>query len=355
MNALLELQSVDKRYGRTPVLRDVNFSLAPGEFVVLIGGSGSGKTTLLRLVGGLERIEGGVIRLRGNAVDAPAQGVWVPPERRGLGMVFQEYALWPHLSCRENVAAVLPQRSNERNRLAGELLERVGVGHHADKRPAQLSGGEQQRVGIARALAARPDLLLFDEALSSLDVDAREFLRLEIRTLTREFGAGALFVSHDPTDAWRMADRIAVLEHGALTQAAAPEQLYARPATARVARFIGAQGGFTARVQRAAGGLGVDLGGRFHPAQVTDVHEGDEARVFIRPAGIRIDGAEGIPARLLHCVFEAGAYRAYWQLPGVSTPLCSHEAVPPAGGDTRLRIAPEHIFVYPSQGERTHV
>ena len=348
MNALLELQSVDKRYGRTPVLRDVNFSLAPGEFVVLIGGSGSGKPTLLRLVGGLERIEGGVIRLRGNAVDAPAQGVWVPPERRGLGMVFQEYALWPHLSCRENVAAVLPQRSNERNRLAGELLERVGVGHHADKRPAQLSGGEQQRVGIARALATRPDLLLFDEALSSLDVDAREFLRLEIRTLTREFGAGALFVSHDPVDAWRMADRIAVLEHGALTQAAAPEQLYARPATARVARFIGAQGGFTARVRSAVDGLGIDLGGRFHPAQVTDVHEGEEARVFIRPAGIRIDGAEGIPARLLHCVFEAGAYRAYWQLPGVSTPLCSHEATRPAGGDTRLHIAPEHIFAYPS-------
>ena len=355
MNALLELQSVDKRYGRAPVLRDVNFSLAPGEFVVLIGGSGSGKTTLLRLMGGLERVDGGVIRLRGHAVDAPAQGVWVPPERRGLGMVFQEYALWPHLTCRENVAAVLPRRSRERNRLAGELLERVGVGHHADKRPALLSGGEQQRVGIARALAARPDLLLFDEALSSLDVDAREFLRLEIRALTREFGAGALFVSHDPMDAWRMADRIAVLEHGALSQAAAPEQLYAAPATARVARFIGAQGGFTARVRRDTSGLGIDLGGRFHAAQVTDVNEGEEARVFIRPAGIRLDGADGIPARLLHCVFEAGAYRAYWQLPGVSTPLCSHETARPADGDARLRIAPEHIFAYPTKGDRTHV
>jgi iron(III) transport system ATP-binding protein len=355
MSALLEMQSVDKRYGRTPVLRDFNFSILPGEFVVLIGGSGSGKTTLLRLMGGLERVDGGVIRLRGHAVDAPAQGVWVPPERRGLGMVFQEYALWPHLSCRENVAAVIRGRNGERNRQAGELLERVGVGHHADKRPAQLSGGEQQRVGIARALAARPDLLLFDEALSSLDVDAREYLRLEIRALTREFGAGALFVSHDPLDAWRMADRIAMLENGALTQAATPQQLYASPATARVARFIGAQGGFTARVQRNADSLGIELGGHFHPVQMTGMREGEETRVFIRPAGIRIDGADGVPARLMHCAFEAGSYRAYWQLPGTSTLLCSHEAEPPAGGDARLRISPEHIFVYPTKGDYSNV
>ena len=355
MNALLEMQSGTKRFGNTPVLRNIDFNLSPGEFVVLIGGSGSGKTTLLRTMGGLERLDGGVVRLRGQIVDAPAQGVWVPPERRGLGMVFQEYALWPHLSCRENVAAVIPRHTKERNRRARELLERVGVGHHADKRPAQLSGGEQQRVGIARALAARPDLLLFDEALSSLDVDTREFLRLEIRDLTRDFGAGALFVSHDPTDAWRMADRIAVLENGVLTQAAAPEQLYARPATARIARFIGAQGGFTTRVRRAADGLGIELGGRFHQAQVTGVIEGEEARVFIRPAGIRINGASGVPARLLHCVFEAGSYRAYWQLPGISTPLCSHEATRPATGDRHLCIASEHIFVYPSKGDQRNV
>lgn len=355
MNALLEMQAVDKRFGRTPVLHDVNFVMQRGEFVVLIGGSGSGKTTLLRLMGGLERLDGGAIRLRGRTVDAPAQGVWVPPERRGLGMVFQEYALWPHLNCRENVAAVVPRSAGDRNRAAKELLERVGVGHHAEKRPAQLSGGEQQRVGVARALAARPDLLLFDEALSSLDVDAREYLRLEIRTLTREFGAGALFVSHDPTDAWRMADRIAVLEHGVLTQSATPEQLYADPATARVARFIGAQGGFITRVRRDADRLGIELGGHFHPAQMKNVGEGDEAQVFVRPAGIRIDGSDGIPARLMHCIFEAGGYRAYWQLPGIGTLLCSHEVVRPDREDAHLRISSEHIFVYPSHGDRHHV
>lgn len=355
MTALLELHAVEKRFGRTPILHDVNFSMHPGEFVVLIGGSGSGKTTLLRLIGGLERLDGGIIRLRGGTVDAPAQGAWVPPERRGLGMVFQEYALWPHLSCRQNVAAVIPQRADARSRLAGELLERLGVSHLADKQPAQLSGGEQQRVGIARALAVRPDFLLFDEALSSLDVDVREFLRLEIRSLTREFGAGALFVSHDPTDAWRLGDRIAVLEHGAVTQAAAPEQLYACPATARVARFMGAQGGFKTRVQRSEDSLGVELGGRFYRAQVANVNEGDEAQVFIRPDGIRINGGDGVPARLMHCTFEAGVYRAYWQLSGISTPLCSREVTVPRDIEAHLQISSEHIFVFPSNGDDTNV
>ena len=354
MNTLLQMQAVDKRYAGTPVLRRVDFALTAGEFVVLIGGSGSGKTTLLRLVGGLERADGGTIRLRGQAVDAPAAGAWVPPERRGLGMVFQDYALWPHLSCRENVAAAVPRRGGDRGRLAMELLDRVGMARHANKRPAQLSGGEQQRVGIARALAARPDLLLFDEALSSLDVDAREFLRLEIRNLTREFGAGALFVSHDPMDAWRMADRIAVLEHGTLSQADAPEALYARPATARVARFIGAHGGFSVRVKRTRDTLGVELGGRFHAATVTGVTEGDDAQVFVRPAGI-CTHSDGVPATLMHCAFEAGTYRAYWRLPDIGVPLCSHEPVPPPRGEARLKIAPEHIFVYPSNGDSANV
>ncbi|MEJ2644446.1 MAG: ABC transporter ATP-binding protein [Gammaproteobacteria bacterium] len=323
MNALLQMQAVDKRYTGTPVLRRVDFALTPGEFVVLIGGSGSGKTTLLRLVGGLERADGGTIRLRGQAVDAPAAGTWVPPERRGLGMVFQDYALWPHLSCRENVAAAVPRRGGDRGRLAMELLDRVGMARHANKRPAQLSGGEQQRVGIAR-------------------------------NLTREFGAGALFVSHDPMDAWRMADRIAVLEHGTLSQTDAPEALYARPATARVARFIGAQGGFSTRVKRTRDTLGVELGGRFHAATVTGVTEGDDAQVFVRPAGI-CTHSDGVPATLMHCAFEAGTYRAYWRLPDIGVPLCSHEPAPPPRGEARLKIAPEHIFVYPSNGDSANV
>ncbi|WP_097459431.1 ABC transporter ATP-binding protein [Mangrovitalea sediminis] len=357
MTALLELDAVEKRYGRAPVLTHIDFRLDPGEFVVLIGGSGSGKTTLLRLVGGLETADSGVIRLRSQVVDAPAGGVWVAPEKRRLGMVFQDYALWPHLSCLDNVMAAIPARTPDRRQQAMALLEKVGVGARAGQPPQRLSGGQQQRVGIARALAAKPDLLLFDEPLSSLDVDAREHLRLEIRSLTREYGAGALFVSHDPVDAWRLADRVVVLEQGRLIQAAAPEDLYAQPATARVARFIGAHGGFGARLIRQEGRLGVDLNGCFHPATPMGVGEGEDGIVFVRPAGVR-PHSEGVAAELMHCAFEAGSYRAYWRIAGIGHPLCSLESTPPVSSTARLRIDPEHIFIYPTHpttGANTHV
>lgn len=354
MTPLLELQGVEKCYGRMPVLHQIDLRLEAGEFVVLIGGSGSGKTTLLRLVGGLEQASGGVIHLRGQVVDEPARRHWLPPEKRRLGMVFQDYALWPHLSCLENVMAAIPAGDRQRRQQAMALLEKVGVGAWATQLPQRLSGGQQQRVGIARALAARPDLLLFDEPLSSLDVDAREHLRLEIRALTREYGAGALFVSHDPVDAWRLADRVIVLEQGYLVQGASPAELYAEPATARVARFIGAHGGFGARLQRQQDRLGIVLDGRFHAANATGVAEGDEGLVFVRPAGVRAH-EDGVPAELMHCAFEAGSYRAYWRVAGADQPLCSLESAPPAGTSTRLRIDSEHIFIYPTQGVHRHV
>lgn len=354
MNALLEMEAVGKRYAGAPVLSQIDLRLQPGEFVVLIGGSGSGKTTLLRLVGGLENADQGIIRLRSQIVDAPADGVWLPPERRRLGMVFQDYALWPHMSCLENVMAAVPTRASERRLEAMALLEQVGVGAMAKRRPQQLSGGQQQRVGIARALAAKPDLLLLDEPLSGLDVDTREHLRLQIRSLTREYGAGALFVSHDPVDAWRLADRVVVLEHGILTQAATPEALFARPATARVARFVGAHGGFGAMLHRRGERLGIDIAGRFHPATSIGVREGEHGIVFVRPSGVR-PHHEGAPAELVHCAFEAGIYRVYWRLAGLSEPLCSLESTPPSGRTAQLHIDPDHIFVYPSKGEHSNV
>lgn len=354
MTSLLELDAVEKCYGRTSVLHHIDLCLEAGEFVVMIGGSGSGKTTLLRMVGGLEQASGGVIRLRGQVVDDPAERRWLPPEKRRLGMVFQDYALWPHLSCLDNVMAAIPSGDRQRREQAMTLLEKVGVGAWANQLPQRLSGGQQQRVGIARALAAKPDLLLFDEPLSSLDVDAREHLRLEIRALTREYGAGALFVSHDPVDAWRLADRVIVLEQGYLVQGASPMALYEAPATARVARFIGAHGGFGARLQRQQDRLGVVLDGRFHAVNATAVGEGEDGIVFVRPAGVR-PHQDGVQAELLHCAFEAGRYRAYWRIAGIDQPLCSLETAPPSGPSTRLHIDSEHIFIYPTQGVKTHV
>ena len=346
MKKLLQLNGVSKCFGKTRVLESIELEMDAGEFVVLIGGSGSGKTTLLRLVGGLEQANAGEIRLRGQSVDAPKSGNWVAPEKRGLGMVFQDYALWPHMNCLDNVMAAIPAGSQKRRQAAQELLDKVGVGAMAGKRPHQLSGGQQQRVGIARALAARPDLLLFDEPLSSLDVDTREHLRMEIRRLTTEYGAGALFVSHDPVDAWRLADRVVVLEQGRLVQAAHAQELYDRPATARIARFIGAQGGFSAQVKRQQNRLGVELNGTFHAGTVMGVQEGHPGQVFVRPAGVRPHNS-GIDARLLHCAFEAGVYRAYWRIPGVDQPLCSLESQHPVDTNVCLHIDPEHIFIYP--------
>jgi iron(III) transport system ATP-binding protein len=354
VSALLDIEAVGKRFGGQPVLAGVDLCLHPGEFVVLIGGSGSGKTTLLRLVGGLEIADQGVIRLRSQVVDAPDDGIWLPPERRRLGMVFQDYALWPHMTCLENVMAVLPTRTPDRIKVAMTLLEQVGVAVMANRRPQQMSGGQQQRVGIARALAAKPDLLLLDEPLSGLDVDTREHLRMQIRTLTREYGAGALLVSHDPIDAWRLADRVVVLEHGVLTQADAPEALYAAPATARIARFTGAQGGFDARLRRQDESLGIDLAGSFCPATPVGVKEGEMGIAFVRPSGVRPHD-HGVPADLVHCAFEAGSYRAYWRIAGLDEPLCSLESVPPARGSAHLHIDASHLFVYPSQGGNLHV
>lgn len=344
MTALLAIEQVSKKYGRTPVLHEVSLEINAGEFVVLIGGSGSGKTTLLRLVGGLERANHGVIRLRGKIVDEPAKGRYVPPERRGLGMVFQDYALWPHFTCLQNIEAVL--RGSGRRAAAMELLERVGMAKFAEVRPQQLSGGQQQRVGVARALAAKPDLLLLDEALSSVDVDMRERLRMEIRNLAQSAGTAALFVSHEPLDAWRLADRIAVLEDGYLTQIAAPSELYRRPCTPRAARFIGGIGGFAADVVDSEQGSAIRLAGALLPITAIGIKPGERGVVYIRPEGVA-RAEDGVSAELMYCVFEAGMHRAYWQFAGGQGSLCSVELSPPQDRSARLRIAREHIFAYP--------
>ncbi|OBS09355.1 ABC transporter ATP-binding protein [Acidihalobacter prosperus] len=342
MNASVKIEGLSKSLGGHAVLHDVNLDMAPGEFVVLIGASGSGKTTLLRLVGGLERADAGRIEIDGNCVDAPAERRFVAPERRGLGMVFQEYALWPHLSCQENVTAAIPRGEKRREERARELLESVGVAHAAGKRPHQLSGGQQQRVGLARALAVRPRLLLLDEPLSSLDVDTRDQLRMEIRRVVREAGVAALFVSHDPADAWRLADRVAVLEGGRLVQFDTPEALYRAPATPGVARFTGAQGGFEGDLR----GPGIVLAGVDVAAHHRQSGLNGHGALYVRPQGVRANGAaDGLPAECLHAVFEAGRYRVYWRVPGVDQPLVSLEDAPPPA-QARLRIEPEQAFIF---------
>ncbi len=346
MNSILSFDSVGKRLGTRPVLRDVTLAVQPGEFVVLIGGSGSGKTTLLRIAAGLERADQGAVHLRGAAVDQPSFGRFVAPERRRIGMVFQDYALWPHYTCLENVEAAATGGKAERRAAAMELLDYMGMAHNAGARPHRLSGGEQQRVGVARALAAGSDLLLFDEALSAVDPDLRDRLRMDLGDLVRRRRAAALFVSHDPLDAWRLADRIAVLENGALTQVATPAELYARPATSRAARFTGAPGGFSADLAEREGAAGILLGDRFWPVTPVGVKAGERCRVHIRPEGVRRHEG-GMAARPLRSVFESGRHRIEWALERCGLVLAGMESFPPAGDIGMIGIDSAHAFAYP--------
>ena len=244
----VELRGVGKRYGDVAALQDVSLALAPGRFLVLLGPSGSGKSTLIRCLAGIERPSAGSIALSGNVVcDGRRQ---VPPERRDLAMVFQDFALWPHMTVARNVAFALRRRrpaAGERGQRVSAMLARVGIQHLAERFPHELSGGEQQRVALARALVGRPSLLLFDEPLSSLDANLRERLRIEIGTLVRESGASAVYITHDQGEAFALGDDVGVLQAGRLVQYDTPEGVYRRPASAFVARFTGLAGELAGR------------------------------------------------------------------------------------------------------------
>jgi ABC-type Fe3+/spermidine/putrescine transport system ATPase subunit len=234
--ALLEVRSVAKRFGSAKVLSDISLHIAAGEFLTLLGESGSGKTTLLRLIAGFERPSSGEIWMRGERLDK------LPPYRRPVNTVFQHYALFPHLNVRENVSYGLQVKGIPAGEISGrvaEALRMVKMMDFAAAPPAKLSGGQQQRVALARALVNRPQVLLLDEPLSALDANLRKQMQSELKALQREVGITFLFVTHDQDEAMALSDRIALLRGGVLEQVASPREIYARPATAYAAQFIG--------------------------------------------------------------------------------------------------------------------
>ncbi len=228
---VLELKGIRKRFGPHEVLKGVDLSLHPGEILALLGPSGCGKTTLLRIIAGLENQDAGEVWLEGQEVSH------LPPERRGVGLVFQDYALFPHLTALGNVAYGLKGR--DRWERALRALERVGMTLFKDRRPGELSGGQQQRVALARALAPGPRLLLLDEPFSSLDLSLRAATREEVRRILKETQTPALLVTHDQEEALSFADRIGILRGGRLEQVGRPEEVYLRPKTPFVAQFLG--------------------------------------------------------------------------------------------------------------------
>ncbi|HEX2662097.1 MAG TPA: ABC transporter ATP-binding protein [Candidatus Acidoferrum sp.] len=234
--ALLEVRKVAKRFGAVEVLKDISLNIASGEFLTLLGESGSGKTTLLRLIAGFDGPSSGEIWMTGARLDL------LPPYRRPVNTVFQNYALFPHLSARDNVAYGLRVKNVPASEISGRVedaLRMVKMQGFAAYRPAKLSGGQQQRIALARALVNRPQLLLLDEPLSALDANLRKQMQSELKSLQREIGVTFLFVTHDQEEAMALSDRIALLRDGALEQVASPREIYAHPATAYTAEFIG--------------------------------------------------------------------------------------------------------------------
>jgi iron(III) transport system ATP-binding protein len=234
--AAVALEGIAKKFGGYVALRDISLSVGSGEFICFLGPSGCGKTTLLRIIAGLERQNAGTVLMSGRDVSA------LPPAQRNYGIVFQSYALFPNLTVGRNVAYGLETRRVSAGAIASrvdELLALVGLARHKDKYPAQLSGGEQQRVALARALAPSPALLLLDEPLSALDARVRQSLRHEIRGLQRRLGVTTIMVTHDQEEALAMADRIVVMNAGQVEQVGGPTEVYRRPSTPFVARFVG--------------------------------------------------------------------------------------------------------------------
>ena len=291
MTVSLSLENVSAHYGSTKVLDDLSLHVAEGELVSLLGSSGCGKTTTLRLVAGSLEPSGGTIRLGDRDLTR------LPAHARNIGLVFQTYALFPHLTVRENVAFGLKQRGvarAEQRRRADDIIDRVGLGHLADRHPANLSGGQRQRVALARALVIEPPLLMFDEPLSNLDAKLRVDMRVEIRRLQQANGTTALYVTHDQEEAFSISDRVAIMNAGRIMQLDTPEVLYSRPANAFVADFVGfenmipmraiSEAGDAVRAEMTAGSVLLWLGAVAHGASSstgTSVEEGKRKGVLL--------------------------------------------------------------------------
>ncbi|EGN74625.1 ABC-type spermidine/putrescine transport system, ATPase component [Idiomarina sp. A28L] len=343
----LKLSNVEVGFGRQTIVDGVSFYLGEGEIGCLLGPSGCGKTTLLRAIAGFEPVTSGRIELNKQLVSSPGQHI--PPEKRGIGMVFQDFALFPHLTVFENVAfGIRNQSAEEQRQRVNLLLSHVGLAGYGPRYPHQLSGGQQQRIALARALAPKPKLLLMDEPFSSLDAELRESLAAEVRNLLKEEGITALLVTHDQQEAFAMADRAGVMYHGRLLQWDTPYGLYHRPAHHLVADFIGVgvllHGSVTEelKVQTALGLL--------HGDEVVRGTEGEAVDVLIRPDDIVIDDTAERRAKIVARGFRGAHFLYTAELADGSHLLCmapSHHQYD-IGQEVGLRLNLDHLVLFPS-------
>lgn len=314
--SVVEAVGLSKTYQHNSVLNDLDLVVESSSFVVLLGPSGSGKTTLLRCIAGTERLTGGQLRIDSQVV--ANSRMHMPPERRKLSMVFQDYALWPHMTAAANVAFALrrlPVNSGERRRRAMHMLDRVGIAELSEQYPTRLSGGQQQRVALARALVADMPLLLCDEPLSNLDAHLREQVRVEIATLSRDSGATVIYITHDQEEAFALADQLAVIDGGRILQLAPPEEVYWRPADPFVAHFTGLSGRLVGQVLGPAGGGRFKVGTSTAELVATAIRPPEpqsSVSLLLRPDSLSICSSHQVDQVLFGVVrdvsFRAGAY-----------------------------------------------
>jgi iron(III) transport system ATP-binding protein len=359
----LVVQNLTKRFGETTVLQDVSFTVKDGEFFTLLGASGCGKSTTLNCVAGLERPDDGSIRVGDKVFVDTAARQFLPPEGRNLGMVFQSYALWPHMTVADNLALPLKIREvpkDEQRKRIDEALDKVGLLHLRERYPHQLSGGQQQRVALARSLAYSPTILLLDEPLSNLDAKLREQARAWLKRLQEDVGITTVYVTHDQHEALALSDRIAVMSDGRMLQVGTPTEIYERPAVAAVAAFIGRYNFLKgAVVERADGLVAVKLDDGDGTVRIrTDltVRPGQRVTVAVRPecltlraAGETDPGANVLAARVLQVAY-VGARHEYELVVG-DTIINAEGDHGRIRGDVTIEVDPDHSLLYADEVE----
>jgi iron(III) transport system ATP-binding protein len=360
MSAELIVSNLRKQFlvGR-PAVDDVSFRIAAGEIVVLLGPSGCGKTTTLRCIAGLEHPTSGTISIGPDVVSAPERGVNVPPRLRNIGMVFQSYAVWPHMTVKQNVAYPLRHRKVARadiDRRCAEVLDLVGLAEYAGRPVTQLSGGQMQRVALARALVYQPQLLLLDEPLSNLDAKLRLRLRDELRRIIKEAGVTALYVTHDQAEAVVLGDRIGVMEQGKLMQMSPPVELYNKPANLFVANFTGVSNLLKGKIAGTSGAVELPTGETLRLGRKPSGNAGDAVVVAVRPENISLhangdaSGAvNSFPARVVEGHFHGTQTTYAIETLGHKLEAIELGTVPRFAVQDQIRVVipPELSWVFP--------
>ncbi|WP_372634963.1 ABC transporter ATP-binding protein [Cohnella sp.] len=354
MSSILKLKDVSKSYGEQQVLKPISFEVGEGERICILGPSGCGKSTLLQLVAGLTRIDGGEIALNGVAVER-GKGYYVPPENRPINMVFQDYALWPHMSVLQNIEYGMKRRKvaksdrEARLRRLQSLLKLDGL---LERLPAQLSGGQQQRVGIARALATEPRLLLMDEPLSNLDVKLRTDMRSELAGLLGDLSIATLYVTHDRMEAFTIADRILVLREGGIDQIGSPTELFERPATPWVAQLMGYHNRLSIAFGDGENPIGLVAGTPVRGVRMTPGAYAGAGVMMLHPETISVnrgplDGDGNLmETKTVQAIYEGTRWRLIVETPDKQPLHLFHDRRVEPGAPLTIRLPSQSVMLY---------